>query len=241
MLLPILLAALAGPASAAVRPASCVDVSSGTAPTSLAGLRRCQDKARAAAVAAAASKGTPLTEAQLDELDELQRAEARKFLAQPQIVTSGEPRGSIGVSVRAAGASGSGSGGPAGSAASSNAGSSRGKLGGVTPGDLARTDPKSAASIQALQERMHAAAGDGKAGITPAMADDVRATLNAQQGGISPEMSELLSGVQADGGKLTPGTMKKLQSAGKAAKAEGLDLNIDPSVEKSLLETDFDK
>jgi hypothetical protein len=222
MLLPILLALLAAPASASVLPAPCFPVSSGTVPTSLGGLHRCQNKARAAAVAAAASKGTPMTEAQLDELDEFQRAEARKFLAQPGIVTSGKPaRAAGGVSV----VTKDGASSP----------------GGATPADLSRADPKSAASIQALQERMRAAAGDGKAGITPAMADDVRATLNAQQGGLSPEMSELLSGVQADGGKLTPGTMKKLQSAGKAAKAEGLDLNIDPSVEKSLLETDFDK
>ena len=35
-----------------------------------------------------------------------------------------------------------------------------------------------------------------------------------------------------------PETMKKLQGAGKEAKASGLDLNIDPKIEKQLLERD---
>ena len=221
MLLPALLALLAAaPSSAAVRPASCLHVSSGTAPSSLDELRLCQDKARAAAVAAAASKGTPLTEAQLEKLDDVQRAEARKFLAQPQIVTSGAPET------------------PAGSA---NTRSPKGKLGGATAADLGRLGPKSAASVKGLQDRMQAAAGDGKAGITPSMADDARATLTQAQGSISPDMQDLLNGVQKDGGTLTPETMKKLQGAGKAAKADGLDLNIDPAIEKQLLNSDFNK
>jgi hypothetical protein len=202
MLLPIILAVLAAPASASVRPSSCIHVSSGTAPTNLDELHACQDRTRAAAVAAAASKGTPLTAPQLDEVDDYQRAEARVFLAKPKI---------------------------------------KGKLGGVASADLGRVDPKSASSIQGLQDRLQAAAGDGKDGITPAMADDIRATLMSAQGGMSPEMKDLLDSVQRDGGKLTPETMKKLQSAGKAAKADGLDLNIDPAIEKMLLQTDFNK
>jgi hypothetical protein len=222
MLLPVLLFALAAaPASAAVRPKSCLHDSSGAAPASLDALLACQDKARAAAVAAAQSKGTPLTEAQLDALDEFHRAEARKFLAQSQLVISGPP--------------------PAPGAGSSNSGSSTGKLGGVTAADLARVDAKTGASIQGLQGRLQAAAGDGKNGITPSMADDIRATLTSAQGSISPEMQDLLNSVQKDGGKLTPGTMIQLQSAGKAAKASGLNLNIDANTEKALLETDFSK
>jgi hypothetical protein len=207
MLLPALLAVLAAaPAAAssddAVRPPPCLRVSSGTATMSLDELLACQDRARAEAVKAAASKGKPLTSAQLDQFDESQRAEARKLLA------AAEPKG---------------------------------KLGGVTPADLRRTDAKSAAAIKGLQSRMQTAAGDGNNGVTPAMADDVRATLTRTQGGVSPEMSALLDGVQRDGGKLTPETMKLLQGAGKSAKGEGLDLNVDPGVEKLLLQTDFDK
>ena len=53
-------------------------------------------------------------------------------------------------------------------------------------------------------------------------------------------MKDLLDSVQRDGGRLTPETMKKLQGAGKSAKSEGLQLNIDSGVEKLLLERDFD-
>ena len=116
-----------------------------------------------------------------------------------------------------------------------------GKLGGVSARNLARVDARSATAIQGLQERMHAAAGDGAGGITPAMADDVRATLLQAQGGISPEMSALLDATRRDGGKLTPETMTLLQGAGKEAKAAGLDLGIAPGVESDLLGHDFSK
>jgi hypothetical protein len=53
-------------------------------------------------------------------------------------------------------------------------------------------------------------------------------------------MKDLLDAVVKDGGKLTPETMKKLQGAGRAAKGQGLDLNIDPKTEKDLLDHDFD-
>ena len=212
MLLPALLAVLAVvPASAAIRPASCLRRSS-----NFDEFRVCQNHARSDAVVAAERKGEPLTAAQLDQLDDLQRAEARKFLARPQIVVVG-PK------------------------AAPDSAASKGKLGGATSADLGRLDAKSAAGIEGLQDRLHAAAGDGKDGVTPAMADDIRAALTSEQGGLSPDMKELLDGVQRDGGKLTPETMKKLQDAGKAAKGDGLDLNIDPNVEKQLLESDFEK
>ncbi|HEX4049201.1 MAG TPA: hypothetical protein VH309_15245 [Elusimicrobiota bacterium] len=223
MLLPALLAAAlaAVPASAspAVRLASCLHPAAGKPPASFDGLRACQARARSAAVAAAAGKGAPLTDAQLDALDDAQRAEARKFFAQPSIVTTGPPA-------------------PPETARTS---APPGKLGGATAADLSRADPKSAAAIEGLQGRLQAAAGDGKDGVTPAMADDVRATLLQAQGGLSPDMQDLLDGVQADGGKLTPATMLKLQNAGKAAKGDGLDLNIDPNAEKQLLDTDLSK
>lgn len=223
MLLPALLAVLAAlPASASsasVRPKSCLHPKSGSPPTSLDDLRACQDRARADAVSAAASKGAPLTDAQLDKLDDFQRAEARKFLSSPSIVTSGPPA-------------------PPETAQSS---APSGKLGGATAADLGRVDLNSAAAIKGLQGRLQAAAGDGQNGVTPAMANDVRATLTQAQGGISPDMAALLDGVQADGGKLTPATMMKLQGAGKAAKDSGLDLNIDPNTEKQLLDGDFSK
>lgn len=114
-----------------------------------------------------------------------------------------------------------------------------GKLGGATPQDLSRVDPKSAAALSSLQTRLHSAAGDGAQGITPAMAADIRATLMQAQGGVSPDMSALLDALAHDGGNLTPGTMQLLQGAGRAVKDEGLNLNIDPKLEQELLHHDF--
>lgn len=226
MVLPVLLAVLtAAPASAAsLRPASCLRATKyGPAPKTFEDFRDCQGGSRDDLVQAAEAKGKPLTAAQLDKIDDYQRAEARKFLAKPQIV-------SVGPNVAA----------PPPKEAASSGDAPAGKLGGATSGDLARVDAKSGASIQGLQARLQAAAGDGKNGITPAMADDIRATLTQAQGSISPEMKALLDAVQKDGGKLTPDTMKLLQGAGRAAKGEGLDLNIDPSTEKDILNHDFD-
>ncbi len=115
------------------------------------------------------------------------------------------------------------------------------KLGGVSPADLSRVNPQTAAVITALQNSLHEAAGNGENGITPAMADEIRAMLIAEQGMLSPEMAELLEAVARDGGKLTSATMKKLQDAGRAAKGQNLDLGIDPKIEKALLESDFSK
>jgi hypothetical protein len=198
------------PASAAGQPSSCLHNSN------FNGFRACQNRARADAVAAAARKGEPLTPAQLDELDDEQRAEARKFFARPETVVVGPKE------------------------APDSANSTK-RLGGVTASDLGRVDAKSAAGIEGLQGRLQSAAGDGKDGITPAMADDIRAALTSEQGGVSPDMASLLDAVQRDGGKLTPETMTKLQGAAKAAKDDGLDLNIDPNIEKQLLEDDFSK
>lgn len=114
-------------------------------------------------------------------------------------------------------------------------------LGGVTERDRARVTPEESAEIAGLQSRLHAAAGDGRDGITPAMGRDILDSLTRKQGSVSPEMKDLLDSVVRDGGKLSAETMKKLQSAGRAAKGEGLDLNIEKGTEKELLEHDFDK
>jgi hypothetical protein len=220
MLVPLILAVLAASPAAALKPASCLHPATGSAPTSLDALRACQAKARAAAIAAAANKGTPLTSAQLDQFDDAQRAEARKFFSQPQIVANGGPET------------------PDSKAATTS--NPSGKLGGAAPADLARLDSKSQDPISSLATRLHAAAGDGSGGITPAMAADIQSTLMKTQGSISPDMQSLLDSVAHDGGKLTPDTMKKLQDAGREAKGQGLDLGIDPKVEDQLLNHDFE-
>jgi hypothetical protein len=189
----------------------------GAAPATLDALRACQDKARAAALAKARQQGRALTAAQLDAIDESQRAETRRFLAAPGVVIEGD-----------------------GTAAAKTSAPATAKLGGASTQDLSKVDPKSGAAIAALQARLQASAGDGSQGITPDMAADIRATLLQQQGGVSPDMQALLDAVARDGGKLTPDTMKLLQGGAQSAKGEGLDLGIDPATEKLLLGHDFE-
>lgn len=114
------------------------------------------------------------------------------------------------------------------------------KLGGLSPQDLARAG-KGAGDIKDLEARLKGAAGDGSNGITPSMARDIIDTLQAKQGGVSSDMKELLDSVVKDGGKLTPETMKKLQGAAKSAKGAGMELGIDPNMEKAILNSDFDQ
>jgi hypothetical protein len=201
-------------------------------PLTLDQLRECQDKARAKAVRKARQKGRSLTAVELEGIDEQQRAETRRFLAQDDAVIEEKP------TVAAEDA-------PAQSSAQSPrsdlpAAAKPGQLGGATKADLQHLDAGSAAAVAALQTRLHAAAGDGSKGITPDMSADIIATLTQAQGGVSPDMKALLDAVAKDGGKLTPDTMKLLQGAGAAAKGEGLDLNIDPEMEKGLLKSDFE-
>lgn len=115
-----------------------------------------------------------------------------------------------------------------------------GPFGGVSDEDRSRVSAAEGAELDALEKRLHAAAGDGKDGITPAMGRDLIDSLTKQQGFVSAPMRDLIDAVVRDGGKLTPETMKKLQKAGRAAKGAGLDLDIDKGTEKGLLEHDFD-
>lgn len=114
-------------------------------------------------------------------------------------------------------------------------------LGGVTQKDLRRVSADERAEIDDLEKRLHSAAGDGKDGITPSMGRDIIDSLTKKQGSVSADMKDMIDAVVRDGGKLSPETMKKLQGAGRAAKGDGLDLNIDQGTEKELLERDFDK
>jgi len=227
-LIAVLTAFPALAAAASLKPATCLRATKyGPAPKTFQDFRDCQAGAREDLVSAATKAGTPLTPDQLDKVDDYQRAEARKFMAKPGLVTSGPPPSADKPAASAAAAT------PDGDAAPRN------KLGGATAADLSRAGD-AGSSLEALQKRLQAAAGDGKNGITPAMADDIRTTLTQSQGSLSPDMANLLNAVVKDGGKLTPETMKLIQGAAQSAKGSGLDLNIDPNMEKDLLNHDFE-
>jgi len=221
---------ICAPARAAgISAARCLPTAdSADGPQTLDELRSCQDQPRANAVRQARKKGRALTASELEGIDEQQRSETRRFLADNDVVQEGPVSDAADKPA------------PKSVTTTLPAGATPGKLGGATPDDLAQVDAKSAASIAALQGRLQAAAGDGSQGITPAMAADILATLTQAQGGVSPDMKALLDAVAKDGGNLTPDTMKLLQGAGRSAKSEGLDLNIDPGIEKELLTHDFE-
>lgn len=188
-------------------------------------LRECQRKAREAFEKRKDKKGRAPNEAALERFDDHQRAEARRFFENPLAEAAGGGAGSTLID----------SDGPSETEAAAAA---KDKLGGLSAADRAKAG-EGAGALQGLEGRLKAAAGDGSAGITPGMARDIIATLKASQGGVSGSMQSLLDAVVRDGGKLKPDTMKKLQEAARSAKGAGLDLGIDPKIEKGLLESDF--
>ncbi|MDE2490373.1 MAG: hypothetical protein KGM24_05960 [Elusimicrobia bacterium] len=231
MLLAALLAVLTASPAAALAPASCLKgTKKSPPPRTFDAFRACQKKARADALAQDAKNGRKPTQAQLDALDEGQRAEARKFFSNPNVVVDGPPAGD-----------GDGDGGDASGVSNGSGGRGQDANGGdedsgASGGDgAAASDP----SLDALGDRLKAEAGDGKNGVTRAMAEQIRSALVQKEGSLSPDMKSLLDSVSRDGGKLTPETMTQLQQAARAAKAKGLELGIDPKLEKALLEGDF--
>lgn len=205
---------------------------------SLADLKECQEQSWEDFRTKKDAQGALPTTEDMDKLDEKQRAEARALMARSNEVLDGHSRHGVLVDEPDLGSK-KGAVSALKDGEAMPAGAHPGELGGVTDSDLSRADAKSAKSIADLQARMHAAAGDGRDGITPAMVDDIKQTLGSAQGSLSPEMQSLLDAVSKDGGKLTPETMKLLQNAAKGAKGQGMNLNIDKDTEKALLESDF--
>ena len=188
-------------------------------------LRECQKQARDN-FAKKDKKGRAPTTAALERFDDHQRAEAKRFFDNPNASAAGGGGTTLIDSDSAETAGGEAAPLP------------KDKLGGLSSSDRAKAG-EGAGALLGLEGRLKAAAGDGSQGVTPGMARDIIATLKSQQGGVSGDMQSLLDSVVRDGGKLKPETMKKLQDAAKSAKGAGLQLNIDPKIEKGLLESDF--
>lgn len=195
-------------------------------PATLPALVRCQKRARSKHLSGL--KGPASMEA-LDRLDDFQRAEVREYLLRhPDRASMEEPeklpsRSEGGGDVLIPGFGGSRE---------------------VPPGEktqpaalnMERLVPEQAADFLQLRESLLRQSPGGAAGVTPAMAQDIIRYLNKQQGGVSVEMRDLLQAVEKDGVKLSHQTMLKLKRAARAAKSEGLNLGIDPSLEKDLLD-----
>lgn len=108
----------------------------------------------------------------------------------------------------------------------------------VDTGDAGEPGGSESSSVNKdLENKLWEKSDGGKKGVTPEMAQDIIAHLKAQQKGeVSPEMMSLLDSLSKDGPNLTEGSMKKMRAAARKAKASGMDLGVDPEIEKSLLE-----
>ncbi|HVE13607.1 MAG TPA: hypothetical protein VNI01_09455, partial [Elusimicrobiota bacterium] len=111
---------------------------------------------------------------------------------------------------------------------------------GATARNAAGLDPGLAAGLQALGESLAADSNGGELGLTPGGADRVLGFLDCAQGGTTPEMRRLLQMLAADGGNLTDPTMKELKGAARAADANGLDLGMDPKLQRWMLDPGTD-
>lgn len=190
-------------------------------PATLDALRACQQKERQAFIdKAAARTGHAPDERRLDAFDDNQRAEATKYLSRHTIDGGTGPAEEAPAKRRARPTFAAGQGAPDGSVE---------KEAGTPAGD-----------IDALKASMVEKSDGGKKGITPEMAADMKKFILEKQGSVSPDMQALLDSTAKDGPNLTTETMKKLRSAGQAAKGQGLELGIDPKVERALLEDDLE-
>lgn len=95
-------------------------------------------------------------------------------------------------------------------------------------------------SAMALQKKLWEMSKNGASAVTPDMAHEIVRHLQQQQGGVSPDMKDLLDSLRQDGANLSDGSMLKMKKASRDAKKSGLDLGVDPNLEKWLLDPDTD-
>lgn len=93
-----------------------------------------------------------------------------------------------------------------------------------------------APGLKELGTALEADSEGGKRGITPEGARQIVEYLNRQQGGVSPDMKLLLDSVSRDGPRLQHDTMLRLKRAAREAKGAGLDLGVEPGLERWLLD-----
>lgn len=153
--------------------------------------------------------------AELERFDEFQRAEARAYMERHQAVVEGKKEEAPAA--------------PEPTSAPLEAPSA--------PPPEPRAQQEGLAELKALLERE---SPGGVNGITPGAAKAIVKFLSEQQGGMSPQMTSLLQAVEKDGVRLSNATMLKVKDAARQAKGAGLDLGIDPGVERDLLDRGMD-
>ena len=208
LLLLLGLAAAPSPAQAASFP-DCVHVSTTTGKfkASFEEVRDCQDQVRDRLVREARDAGRPMTDAQLERLDDHHRAESRAFLSRTELEPLGEPP-----------------------AAQEYVDPDSPRPADAKP-DIKAGD---AAAVLKLRKKLADRKAAGEKGFTPGVSDDLREAVEAQEGGASEDMRGLLDSVEKDQGKTSPETVKKLMDAAKASRGRGMDLNLDEEQQKGL-------
>ena len=175
-------------------------------PKTLHGLLACQEKGRAALGGDDAAR---------DALDDLQRDETRRYLARhPDRADSGAGE----------------------KAPSEKVAAQKVRSRAAVQTNAQRLPEADRQGLQDLNEALWKMSGDGELGLTPAMAKEIAGYLGKQQGGVSAEMSALLGSLEKDGAKLTDGSVRQLKKAARDAKGEGLELGVEPGMEKWLLD-----
>lgn len=189
----------AASAAPAPKPASCLHPAGKKAkpPKTLEALKSCQKRVKRALETAAQKKGKPLSDDQLDAVDDVQRAETREFMA-----ASHEVIGAREADVEVpSSASGGGDGGGRGDSASDGP---RGGQGGAQNDGAAGKDD-GGPDHESTGDRDTSEAGDIQrrftaAGVMPAPGEieAIKAAMFSTRGHVTPEISRMISNIIAD-------------------------------------------
>lgn len=174
----VLLALLLAPPALAVKMPDCLHAHTKRAPKDLAALQTCQKKAKSALEDKAEKLGKPLSEAQLDAIDDHQRAEAHRFLSESRFVIDGgdSPAPSDDSAPRND------------SAPSGNGAPTPANPRGGSPQD-ASSDPRAASVIADVRARLAAA---GVTDPSPALQGRLLDALTKSQGEVTPEIQHMI-------------------------------------------------
>lgn len=225
-------------------------------PDSLQTLLDCQFKFRIGWVRRFNERlGTPPTNASLDKLDDLQRAEVREYLsrhpdrAHTDYDASDEPSSDEPKkwSLAAGGKAAPKDCRPPSSMSAEKPSDPNGEFAKqrertkvAMDSNLDGRDANVKKDLAALDSSLAKKSDEGRAGITQDGALQIVEYLECEQGGVSDDMTDLLNHVVRDGGKLQHDTVLRLKQAARQAQENGLELGVDSDMEKWLLDPKTD-